>query len=52
MPIKANAKITKTTVLKVPWKGGKGKWEQFSRKKVVPRDAMGFALRLKILKIL
>ena len=36
------------TQIETPRKGGKGKWEQFSRKKVVLRDAVGFARHLKI----
>ena len=36
------------TQIETPLKGGKGKWEQFSRQKAVPRDAVGFARHLKI----
>ena len=36
------------TQIEMPQEGGKGKWEQFSRQKVVPRDAVGFALHLEI----
>ena len=37
--------------IEMPLKGGKGKWEQFSRQKAVPRDAVGFARHLIILSV-